>query len=55
MLAFSVFWIEGLVEDSTGDTIGEFRNASFDEVVDVERNGSHCNCFVTAWRLSGEI
>lgn len=45
-----MLWVEGLVDDLTRDTIGKFRNAPFDKAINVERDGSNRNCFVTGWK-----
>ena len=54
MLASGMFWVEGPEENGARDTVCEFRNASFDKTIDVERDSSHRNRFVTAWDSSDE-
>lgn len=52
MLAFGMLGVEGFVENSTRNTICHFRDAAFDETVNVERDGPHCNRFVSRWKSS---
>lgn len=54
ILALDVLWVGGSENDPAWDTVCEFRDSSFHKAVDVDRNGSNRNCFVTAWKLSGE-
>ena len=51
MFAHDVLWVEGTVEDRTRDTVREFRNASLDKAVNVERDSSNRDGFVTAWKF----
>ena len=55
MLAFDVLRVEGIIADAARGTICESQNTSFDEAVDIERDGPDCDCFVTASKLSFEV
>ena len=54
VLALDVRWVGRVVVYRERDTVRELRNASLDKTVDVKRNSSNCDCFVTARGLSGE-
>ena len=51
-LAFDMFRVQGVVDNRARDPIRKFRDAPSDKAVDVERDSSNGNCFVTAWKVS---
>ena len=55
MFAADMVWIAGQVKGRAGGAICESRNAPCDKAVNVERDGSDCNCSVAAWKLSGGV
>ena len=55
MLAFDVLWVKGHIDDSAWNAIRELRNTPCDNSLDVERDRSNRDCFVTAWKSLREV
>ena len=54
MLALDVLRVRALVRGAVRDAVCEFRNPPFDKTVEVKRDGSDRNRFVTASKPSAE-